>query len=64
MAAYEYRALRLPAGVTREQAREILGIHAEYGAWELAQHRIWPDGRRQVTVRRRLRSEPLPPLPS
>ena len=64
MADYEYRALHVPAGADREQTKDLLGIHAEYGDWELDQHRIWPDGRRQVTVRRRLRREPLPPLPT
>jgi hypothetical protein len=64
MADYEYRALKLPHGVSGGHAREVLGIHAEYGDWELAQHSIWPDGRRKVTVRRRVRPEPLPPLPS
>ena len=63
MADYEYRALQLPAGAGREQTRELLGIHAEYGDWELAQHRVWPDGSRKVTVRRRRRPE-LPPMPS
>jgi hypothetical protein len=64
MADYEYRALKLPHGVSIGHAHEVLGIHAEYGDWELAQHAIWPDGRRKVTVRRRVRAEPLPPLPS
>ena len=45
--------------------REVLTIHAQYGDWELAKHRIWPDGRRRVTVRRRLRpGDPPAPLPS
>ena len=61
---YEYRAVSIPAHADRNATREMLTIHAEYGDWELAKHQIWPDGRRQVTVRRRLRSEPLPPLPS
>ncbi|MGZ4616102.1 MAG: DUF5703 family protein [Actinomycetes bacterium] len=64
MADYEYRTLELRRGATSRHTREILGIHAEYGDWELAHHAIWPDGRRKVTVRRKLRPEPLPPLPS
>ena len=63
MVDYEYRALQLPAGAGREQTRELLGIHAEYGDWELSQHRVWPDGSREVTVRLRWRPE-LPPMPS
>ncbi|MDX6225508.1 MAG: hypothetical protein QOE64_1884 [Frankiales bacterium] len=61
---YEYRAVRVPRDASREQTRDLLTIHAEYGDWELARHAIWPDGRRNVTVRRRLRPEPLPPMPS
>jgi hypothetical protein len=64
MAEYEYRAIDLPVGVSSRHARDVLGIHAEFGDWELLEHAVWPGGRRKVTVRRRLRSEPLPPLPS
>jgi hypothetical protein len=63
VADYEYRALSLPVGASPRAAREILGIHAEYGDWELVQHAIWPGGRREVTVRRKMRAEPLPPPP-
>lgn len=64
VASYEYRAVSVPPGASREQTRDLLVIHAEYGDWELAQHAVWPDGRRKVTVRRRLRAEPLPPMPT
>jgi hypothetical protein len=64
VARYEYRAVSIPRDADREKTRELLSIHAEYGDWELARHQIWPDGRRKVTVRRRLRAEPLPPLPT
>ena len=64
VAEYEYRAVTVPPGATREQTRDVLVIHAEYGDWELARHQVWPDGRRKVTVRRRLRRDPLPPMPS
>ena len=59
---YEYRAVTIPAHATRESARDMLAIHAEYGGWELAMHTIWADGRRRVTVRRRVRPDPQPPL--
>ena len=59
---YEYRAVMIPAHATREAARDMLAIHAEYGGWELARHTIWADGRRRVTVRRRLRADPQPQL--
>jgi hypothetical protein len=54
----------IPRDADREQTRELLSIHAEYGDWELSRHEVWPDGRRKVTVRRRLRPEPLPPMPT
>ncbi len=59
---YEYRAVTIPRHATREQARDMLAIHAEYGDWELTRHAIYADGKRRVTVRRRLRPEPLPPM--
>ncbi len=59
---YEYRAVRIPVDADRDTTRELLKIHADYGDWELARHAIWEDGRREITVRRRLRAEPLPPM--
>ena len=59
---YEYRAVTIPRHATREQTHDMLAIHAEYGDWELTRHAIYADGTRTVTVRRRLRSEPLPPM--
>lgn len=59
---YEYRALRIPPGTDRRATKEMLQIHAEYGGWELTMHRIWSDGRREVTVRRRVTADPMPPL--
>ena len=59
---YEYRALPVARDTPRDQLRQVLAIHAEFGGWELAGHRVYPDGKRHVTVRRRLRGEPLPPL--
>ena len=58
---YEYRAVSIPAHASRQQAREVLAIHAEYGDWELTRHAIYPDGKRSVTVRRKTRPE-LPPM--
>lgn len=63
MAEFEYRAVQVPVGATARYARKVLGIHAEFGGWELLTHTVWPDGRRRITVRRRLRSD-APPLPS
>ena len=63
MAEYEYRAVTIPAGADRAQTKELLVIHAEYGEWELARHTVFRDGRRSVTVRRRVRPH-LPPMPT
>lgn len=49
---YEYQRLRIPRGTGREAAREILKLHAEFGEWELARLRLYPDGMRLVTLRR------------
>ena len=59
---YEYRALPVAHDVPRDALRQTLSIHAEFGGWELAAHRIYSDGRRRVTLRRRLRADPQPPL--
>ena len=64
MPDYEYRPVTVPRGSSRDKTRDLLVIHAEYGDWELARHAVWPDGRRRVTVRRKLRAEPLPPMPT
>ncbi len=43
---YEYRAVTIPRDATREQTRDVLAIHAEYGDWELTRHAIHADGER------------------
>ena len=59
---YEYRALPVSRDIPGEQLRQTLSIHAEFGGWELAGHRIYGDGKRQITVRRRVRPGLQPPL--
>lgn len=54
MTEYEYRQLWLPRDTSRGAARRLLTDHAEYGHWELARLRLYPDGRRQVWLRRRV----------
>ena len=54
MAEYDYLVLHLPRGMTRDAARRILTDHAEYGAWELSRLRLFADGSRKVTLRRRI----------
>jgi hypothetical protein len=54
MAEYDYLVLYLPRGTTRDAARRILTEHAEYGKWELARLRLFADGSRKATLRRRI----------
>jgi len=54
MADYSYLMLYLPRGTSRDAARRILTDHAEYGNWELSRLRLYPDGSRKVTLRRRI----------
>jgi hypothetical protein len=49
---YEYQRVALPRHVGRDAAQEILKLHAEFGEWELARLRLYPDGQRLVTLRR------------
>ena len=51
---YEFRRLVLPRTVTRSAVRRLLTDHAEYGGWELARLRLFPDGSRRVELRRRI----------
>ncbi|TDQ54975.1 DUF5703 family protein [Actinorugispora endophytica] len=54
MLDYEYQELRFPRGTSRNVARQALTEHAEYGRWELARVRVYLDGSRHVTLRRRI----------
>jgi Family of unknown function (DUF5703) len=54
MGEYEYQHLYLPRGTSRGAARRVLTDHAEYGHWELARLRLFPDGSRRVVLRRRV----------
>lgn len=51
---YEIAQLRLPREITRSAVRQLLSERAEHGGWELARMRRYPDGRRKVTLRRRI----------
>lgn len=51
---YEYREIHLPLGTSRDAARSVLTEFAEYGRWELARLRVYPDGRRRAWLRRRV----------
>jgi hypothetical protein len=54
MSEYDYLVLCLPRGTSRDAARRILTDHAEYGSWELAKLRLFADGSRKATLRRRI----------
>lgn len=51
---WEYKEIALPRQVTRESARLYLTEAAETGRWELATVHLLPDGRRRITLRRRV----------
>jgi len=59
---YEYQPLRLPPGTDRVSAQVQLSVQAEFGGWELDKLRLFHDGTRQVTLRRRRTASPLPRL--
>jgi Family of unknown function (DUF5703) len=51
---YEFRRFRLPRTLSRSAVRRLLTDQAEYGGWELARLRLYPDGTRKVELRRRI----------
>jgi hypothetical protein len=51
---YEFQRLSLPRTISRAAVRRLLVDHAEYGGWELARVRLYPDGTRKVELRRRI----------
>ena len=53
-ATWEYREVSFPRGTTRETARVLLTGAADTEHWELDRLRLYPDGRRLVTLRRRV----------
>lgn len=54
MAEYEIHRVQLSRDLSRRVVRQYLTDHAEYGGWELARVRLYPDGHRTVTLRRRI----------
>ncbi len=64
MAEYSYRVLYIPRGTSRDAARRMLTDHAEYGHWELSRLRLYPDGSRKATLRRRIIRQTRSPLTS
>ncbi|WP_026328034.1 MULTISPECIES: DUF5703 family protein [Streptomyces] len=60
MPEYEFRDVYVPRGVSRKDTTQLLTEHAEYGHWELARTRLYPDGSRRVRLRRRIIRQPRP----
>ena len=54
MTEYEYQHVYLPRGTSRGAARRLLTDQAEYGHWELARLRLYPDGSRRALLRRKM----------
>src|SRR5450432_2871224 len=54
MAEYSYLVLNFSRGTSRDAARRILTDHAEYGHWELSRLRLYADGSRKATLRRKV----------
>ncbi len=53
-AEYEVERFWLSRTHSRSTVRRLLTERAEYGGWELDRVRLLPDGRRWVTLRRRI----------
>jgi hypothetical protein len=51
---FEFRRFVVPRSVGRSAVRRMLSAEAEYGGWELDRVRIFPNGVRRVTLRRRI----------
>jgi Family of unknown function (DUF5703) len=51
---YEFQRFSLSRSLSRSAVRRLLTDQAEYGGWELARLRLFPDGSRKVELRRRI----------
>lgn len=51
---YEIEKLRLPRTLSRRVVRQLLTDRAEYAGWELDRMRVYPDGQRVVTLKRKI----------
>jgi hypothetical protein len=57
---YEYAPLRIPAGISRSAAAQLMSMQSDSGGWELARLQLHADGTRKVIMRRRMRLSYLP----
>ncbi|WP_443677485.1 DUF5703 family protein [Mumia quercus] len=51
---YEFQRFWLPRTESRQSVRRLLTDAAEHQGWELDRLRLFPDGSRRVTLRRRI----------
>ena len=51
---YEFQRMWLSRSQTRSAVCRLLTDAAEYGGWELARLRLFPDGTRKVVLRRKI----------
>jgi hypothetical protein len=51
---FEYQRVYIPRDTSRSAALRLLTEHAEYGHWELDRTRLFPDGSRKVTLKRKI----------
>jgi hypothetical protein len=51
---FEYQRVYIPRETSRSAAQRLLSERAEYGHWELDRTRLYPDGSRRVTLRRKI----------
>ncbi len=51
---FEYQRVFIPRDTSRGAALRLLTDHAEYGHWEMDRMRLFPDGSRRVTLRRKI----------
>ncbi|GGP53134.1 DUF5703 family protein [Saccharothrix coeruleofusca] len=59
---WEYRPLRLPAGLSRRAVTTQLSIQAEFSGWELSRTLLFGDGSRKVWLRRKRTAAVMPGL--
>lgn len=51
---WEFREVHVDRAASREETRAFLTASADSGNWELAQTRIYRDGRRRYRLKRRV----------
>jgi hypothetical protein len=57
---YEFDRFTIPREFSRNFVTRMLVDRAEHGGWELDRLRLFPDGTRKVTLRRKIIRQPRP----